>query len=100
MIRRLLEAHYFQNQSTPTLPQIRFWFQHLRTPELLLEPGRRYSAICRRLIKQHPLLTHVNDGAGGTLEELLSAEETTVRQRDKEYWLSLRRELEKLRHAN
>jgi hypothetical protein len=38
MIRRLVEAHFFQNETKPTSEQIRFWFQELRTPELLLEP--------------------------------------------------------------
>ncbi len=33
------------------------------------------------------------------LQQALLAEETAERQRDKEYWLPLRRELEKLRHA-
>jgi hypothetical protein len=33
------------------------------------------------------------------LQPALLAEETAERQRDKEYWLPLRRELEQLRHA-
>jgi len=33
------------------------------------------------------------------LEQALLAEETAERQRDKEYWLPLRRELERFRHA-
>jgi hypothetical protein len=32
------------------------------------------------------------------LAQALLAEQTAERQRDKEYWLPLRRELEKLRH--
>jgi hypothetical protein len=99
MIRRLVEAHYFQNQSQPQLPQIRFWFQELRTPELLVELARRYPAICRRLARQRPLLAHAEDGAADALERALLAEETAERQRDKEYWLPLRQELEKMRHA-
>jgi hypothetical protein len=99
MTRRLVEAHYFQNQSKPKLPQIRFWFQELRTPELLLELARRYPAICRRLARQRPLLAHAEGGAADALERALLAEETAERQRDKEYWLPLRQELEKMRHA-
>ena len=99
MIRRLVEAHYFENQTTPKPAQIRFWFQELRTPELLLELARRYPAVCRRLAKQRALLVHAQSGKGEDLEQALLAEETTERQRDKEYWLPLRRELEKLRHS-
>jgi len=99
MIRRLVEAHYFENQTKPKPAQIRFWFQELRTPELLLELARRYPAVCRRLAKQRALLVHAQSGKGEDLEQALLAEETTERQRDKEYWLPLRRELEKLRHS-
>ena len=41
MIRRLVEAHYFQNRAKPNPAQIRFWLQELRTPEILLELARR-----------------------------------------------------------
>lgn len=33
------------------------------------------------------------------LEQALLAEETRERQRDKEHWLPLKKDLEKLRHA-
>lgn len=99
MIRRLVEAHYFQNQTKPKSAQIKFWFQELRTPELLAELARRYPAICRRLAKERSLLAHVDAGELVTLEQALLAEETSERQRDKEYWLPLIAELEKLRHA-
>lgn len=99
MIRRLLEAHYFQNQGRPTPAQIRFWFQELRTPELLLELARRQPAICRRLAGQRRLLVNAQTGKLDALQQALLAEETAERQRDREYWLPLRRELEQLRHA-
>jgi hypothetical protein len=99
MIRRLVEAHYFENQGRPRLAQIRFWFQELRTPELLLELARRHPAICRRLARQRVLLVNAPAGKLDDLRQALLAEETAERQRDREYWLPLRRELEKLRHA-
>ncbi len=99
MIRRLVEGHYFQNQTKPKPAHIRLWFQELRTPELLLELARRYPAICRRLAKQRALLAHAQFGRMGDLQQALLAEESAECQRDKEYWLPLRRELEKLRHA-
>jgi hypothetical protein len=99
MLRRLVEAHYFQNQPKPKPAQIRFWFLELRTPELLVELARRYPAICRRVTRERPLLAHVHAGEPVGLEQALLAEETSERQRDREYWLPLKAELEKLRHA-
>jgi hypothetical protein len=99
MIRRLVEAHYFENQRKPTSAQIRFWFQELRTPELLVELAVRYPAICRRLLEQRPLLAHAESAKMTELEQALLVEETAERQRDKEYRVPLRRELEKLRHG-
>lgn len=97
MIRRLIEAHYFQNQTKPKPAQIQFWFQELRTPELLVELAQRHPRICRRLIKQRPLLAHAPSGKTAELEQALWREESAERQRDREYWLPLRRELEALR---
>jgi hypothetical protein len=99
MIRRLVEAHYFHNQKNPNTAQVRFWFQELRTPELLRELARRYPGICQRVKKERPLLGYVQAGGLETLERALSAEETAERREDKKYWLPLRRELEKLRHS-
>lgn len=62
MIRRLVEAHYFENQKHPTPPQIRFWLQELRTSELLLELAQRHPATCRRLTSKRPLLSQVISG--------------------------------------
>ena len=99
MIRRLVEAHYFQNRAKSNPAQIRFWLLELRTPEILLELAKRHPATCRRLASTRPLLSHAVTGKLEQLQQALLAEETAERQRDKEYWLPLRRELEKLRHA-
>jgi hypothetical protein len=99
MIRRLVEAHYFEHQAKPAPAQIRFWFQELRTPELLVELAHRFPLICRRSARQRALLIHAHSGMADDLESALLAEETAERQRDREYWLPLKQELEKLRHA-
>lgn len=98
MIRRLVEAHYFGNQTRPTAEQIRFWFQQLRTPALLLELAARSPAECQRATSRRPLLAHARDGKVSELEQALHAEEIAERQLDKAYWTPLRQELEKLRH--
>jgi hypothetical protein len=64
-----------------------------------MELAHRYPTTCRRLIRKRPLLAHAEAGKTEYLEQALLAEELTERQRDKAYWLPLRRELERLRHA-
>src|SRR5213079_2779686 len=56
MIRRLVEAHYFQHRGRPTTAQITFWLRELRTPALLVEIAGRRTGLCRRLIPKRPLL--------------------------------------------
>jgi hypothetical protein len=99
MIRRLVEAHYFQNCANSNPAQIRFWLLELRTPEILLELARRHPATCRRLIPVRPLLVHAASGQPAALEQALATEEIAERAQDRQYWLPLKAELEKLRHA-
>ena len=99
MLRRLLEAHWFQNQARPTPAQIRFWFRELRTPQLLVELAASHRALCRRLSSKRPLLHHAAAGRLPELERGLAEEEAAERERDRVYWGPLRRELEILRHA-
>ena len=99
MIRRLEEAHYFENHRRPKAAQIRFWLLELRTPQLLVEVGKTHRDSCRRLVAKRPLLAHALSGAMPKLEQALVREETAERARDRRYWMPLKRELEKLRHA-
>lgn len=99
MIRRLVEAHYFQNNTKPNPAQVRFWLEELRTAQLLVEVAQHHPLLCRRLISQRPLLAHAATQQIQQLEQALVAEESAERERDKQYWLPLRAELEKLRHA-
>jgi len=99
MIRRLMEAHYFEHRDKPSAAQVAFWFRELRTPALLAELAHRHPEICRRLAKQRALLTHAQSSGMADLDRALLAEEIAERERDRQYWLPLRQELEKLRHA-
>ena len=99
MIRRLVEAHYFQNRTKPNPAQIRFWLQELRTPQLLVEVAQRHTALCRRLVSKRPLLAHAAIGEMKELERALMVEESAEREQDWQYWLPLKAELEKLRHV-
>jgi hypothetical protein len=98
MIRRLVEAHYFQNKRRASAGQIRFWLRELRTPELLADVARSHRAQCRRLRAVRPLLAFAASGNTEALEFSLDQEEAIERRRDRLYWLPLRKELEALRH--
>ena len=99
IIRRLVEAHYFQNREKPTSAQIKFWLRELRTPDLLIEIASSHTALHQRAISERPLLAEAASGNVPELERALRDEETTERERDKLYWLPLRKELERLRHT-
>jgi hypothetical protein len=99
MIRRLVEAHYFEHRAKPTTAQITFWLLELRTPVLLVEMAEMRTSLYRRLIPRRPLLAAAIGRRVDELERALREEETAERERDKRYWEPLGRELEKLRHA-
>jgi hypothetical protein len=99
MIRRLVEAHYFQHAAKPTAAQVKFWLQELRTPQLLLEVAQAHASLTQRLAAKRPLLRHAASGKRTQLERALLAEEGGLRAEDKAYWRPLLKELEGLRHA-
>jgi hypothetical protein len=99
MIRRLVEAHYFQHRRRATRAQVRFWLRESRTPEMLVEVARSNGALARRNVAARPLLAQAIAGNRAGLERALAAEAATERRRDRIYWLPLRRELEALRHS-
>ena len=99
MIRRLVEAHYFQNRDKPRLAMLEFWLLELRTPQLLREVARANNAVALQLIARRPLLRHALSGRLEQLETALAKEEKLLRAADRAYWLPLRRQLEALRHS-
>ena len=44
MIRRLVEAHYLQNQERPNSQQTLFWLRECRTESILMELAQRFPA--------------------------------------------------------
>ena len=99
MVRRLVEAHYFQNQDKPNAAQVRFWLRELRTPELLIECGSRWPSACRTQQRHRGLLAKALRANQAGLESALKDEEGAERRADARYWAPLKAELEKLRHA-
>lgn len=99
MIRRLVEANYFENFEKPNRSQVSFWLRELRTPELLIEVARKHSATCMRHSSKRPLLRYALEGSLAALKSALLKEETLQRNEDQRYWSPLRKELERLRHS-
>jgi hypothetical protein len=99
VIRRLVEAHYFEHRAKPTPSHIRFWLLELRTPEILIELASEHASLCRRLATKRPLLADAVRGNSKGVERALLSEESADRHRDRQYWSPLRKELEKLRRA-
>ena len=99
VIRRLVEAHYFQHRKNPNPAQVKFWLRELRTPQLLVELAPKHTRLCRQLAPGRLLLAHAVLGEPLKLEQALMAEEAAEREQDRIYWAPMRRELEKLRHT-
>ena len=99
MIRRLIEAHYFQNRVKPGVAKTRFWLLGLRTPQLLIDVSKEWPRLARSLARQRPLLAHAIADNAAELENALHLEEQVEREKDRKYWEPLKRELESLRHA-
>jgi hypothetical protein len=98
MVRRLIEAHYFQNREQATTAQVRFWLRELRTPELLVETALRWPAAWNAQKRDRRLLADARPGRERRLTEGLAREERAERQADARYWAPLKAELERLRH--
>jgi len=98
MIRRLVEAHYFENFEKPNSSQIKFWATELRTASLLIRLASNHTALVKKHASRRPLLAHALSGRANKLEHALASEETIERKKDERYWMPLLKELEKLRH--
>jgi hypothetical protein len=99
MIRRLVEANFFENRDKANTTQIQFWLKELRTPQLLVEVAQNSPKAARLLTPKRPLLRFALAGQIKKLHMALSAEESRERENDRLYWQPLRKELEQLRHA-
>ena len=97
MIRRLVEAHYFETVANPNSDQIDFWFQELRTPGLLVDCARAWPEAANRVSQTRPLVALALSADEPALTIALDEEEQSERLKDKDYWLPLKRELERMR---
>ena len=77
--------------------QIDFWFRELRTPGLLMDSARAWPEAAKTASKIRPLIALAISNDEPALAAALAEEEQSERLKDKEYWLPLKRELEKMR---
>jgi hypothetical protein len=99
MIQRLLEADYAVEKGNADEQRREFWFMESRTPELLTELAQKWPDQCAQLAQKRRLLAGAASSEKSSLIEQLQKEEKLERERDKQYWAPLKRELEELRHA-
>ena len=97
MIRALVEADFFANQSNADMARIEFWLQELRTPELLVEMARAEPATTKQIAGGRPLLQAASTGNLDELRRGLAEEERHEREADEIFWRPLKPELERLR---
>jgi hypothetical protein len=97
MIRRLIEQSYFRGIEDPSAAAVKFWLRELRSPELLIEAAAAYAEHANSLAAGRPALAAALRCDAEQVRELLETEERDERQRDREYWAPLKKELERLR---
>ena len=100
MLRRLIEADRAACPGTPSPDQVRFWFREGRTPDLLIALAREFPEEAKALAAgARPLLQAALAGDAAGVEDALAGEERAERAADRAYWMPLKSELERMRHA-
>jgi hypothetical protein len=94
MIRRLVDAHYYQNRDEPTEARVRFWLRESRTPEMLIRIAAENPEITQQMIQVRPLLAETLAASRAALAAELEKERLAEAEADRDYWRPLIRELE------
>ncbi len=97
MIRRLMEANFFEHRDEQTPERVDFWLRELRTSELLVELVRSFPQAAQECRKERRLLFWAVEKNSTALDHALREEESHERQEDRAYWLPLKKELEAMR---
>ena len=99
MIRRLVEAHYFEHRHGSVCKQVNFWLNELRTAELLAEVAAAHPRAAARIAGRRKAVKAARGGDIKAAEDALLAEELAERRADREYWRPLVEELQRLRRS-
>ena len=97
MIRRLVEAHYDENQDDSNEAMVQFWIRESRTPSMLSKLISRFPEKLASFAMTRPWLVSIDVNDVKQIEAFLRQEEDTERQADEEYWRPLKEELVQLR---
>ena len=97
MIRRLVEAHYDENQDDHNDAMVQFWLRESRSPEMLSQIMLRFPESVMTLTSSRPWLSSVGPTDFGQIEKFLRQEEELERRADEAYWKPLKEELVQLR---
>ncbi len=92
-----METKNLQFRDRAKESQIRWWLKECRTPSLLVELAQEHPSLCREVTDQRPLPACAANEDRATLESRLQEEENLEKEKDRAYWLPLRRELERWR---
>jgi hypothetical protein len=99
MIRRLVEAHYFEHRDAASAAQVRFWLGQMRSPSLLAEVAARHPRAAKRWSTRRAAVAAAVALDLDAAESALLAEELAERALDRAYWKPLVEELAALRKA-
>ncbi|MEE8584423.1 MAG: hypothetical protein V3T83_06175 [Acidobacteriota bacterium] len=69
----------------------------MRTPQLLIELARANPGLCRDLTDRRPCLSLAALGDEAALNQALFEEERSEREKDRQHWIPLKDELQRLR---
>jgi hypothetical protein len=98
MLKRLVENDIVLHRKDPSVDRIRWWFLESRDAASLISLGGGYPKILKECITVRPLLRSIIAQDFKKLEAALHEEELQEREKDREYWAPLRKELETMRH--
>lgn len=99
MIRRLIEADFVKT-SAPSQERVKFWLEESRTPDMLIWLARTYPAEIETACPRRSLLRHAQLADLAALEQALDEEQREDREKDRQYWEPLRKQLEHIRHSH
>lgn len=106
MIRRLVEANYFEFRDDLTPERVQFWLNELRTPELLIEVVSRFrddaAVRAEARIAVSVAKAPTTGGRSATVDAVriaLDEEQRLEQAADRAYWAPLRAELAQLRRS-
>ena len=100
MLKRLVEDDIILNKDSPSDERVRWWFFEGRNADSLIRLAEEYTEIVKECALHRSLLSAAISGDIQKLNFQLREEELTERQKDIEYWVPLKKELETLRHKS